>query len=151
MKKICYHQPFSASFLKLIYVLFILSLSSGMSFAAGEETEDALAQSFASVVDHTFTFTGREFTTRFTAKWAEHNGKATNDIVIRERPAGSRGSLITVEYRFRQIYANFFSPNRTRLKEAAEMAAVLAVQYVGETDIAQLLFRDPDLAQDELK
>jgi hypothetical protein len=120
--------------------------------ARGEESaEDALVASYSSVADQTMTFTGREFATRFVARWAELDGRTKIDtVVVRERPAGTRGSLITVEYRFRPIYSGFFSPNRARLKEAAEAAAELAVRLVNEMDLARLLFKDDDLSGEEL-
>jgi hypothetical protein len=122
----------------------------GAATATEPSPEDSFAEPYAAVVDQTLTFTGHEFASRFTAKWAELGGvQRSETLAIRERPTGSRGSLVWIEYRMRPIFSGFFSPNRNRLKENAEMAAQQALSIVGETELARLLFKDPDVAGDE--
>ncbi|GAB3626690.1 hypothetical protein PTE30175_03019 [Pandoraea terrae] len=138
---------------RLVCVLLLWALT-GPALAVQAETkspEDEFAEPFAAITDQTLTFTGREFVKYFTAKWAELGGvKKSEPLSIRERPANGRGSMISIEYRFRQIYIGFFSPNRSRLKASAEAAAERAVTIVGDTELNRLLFKDPDMAGDEL-
>ncbi len=103
------------------------------------------------VVNNTVTFIGQEFYRTFVASWREAPNAESFSVTVHERPSARWGSLISIEYEHREVFRAFLSPGRRDfVRLAADDAARIVYQNVVELEVQRLLFRDPDLARDEL-
>jgi curli production assembly/transport component CsgE len=103
------------------------------------------------VVNDTVTFIGQEFYSVFVSHWREEPNVERFSVTIRERPSARWGSLVSVEYLHREVFRAFLSPGRRDfVRLAGRDAARVVYENVVDTEVQRLLFRDPDLAQDEL-
>ena len=103
------------------------------------------------VVNDTVTFIGQEFYRNFVASWREQQGVERFSVLVRERPSARWGSLVSVEYEHREIFRAFLSPGRRDfVRQAGIDAANLVYQRVVDFEVQRLLFRDPDMARDEI-
>ena len=103
------------------------------------------------VVNNTITFIGQEFYQTFVANWRDEPNVENFTVTVHERPSARWGSLIFIEYENRELFRAFLSPGRRDfVRQAAADAARFIYQRVVDLEVQRLLFRDPDLAQDEL-
>lgn len=103
------------------------------------------------VVNDTVTFIGQEFYSTFVATWREEANVERFTVTVRERPSARWGSLISVEYEHREMFRAFLSPGRRDfVRQAAQDASRMVYQNVVNTEVQRLLFRDPDMARDEI-
>ena len=103
------------------------------------------------VTDATLTRIGHDFYYAFAAHWRTQENVEQFSLTVHERPSARWGSLVWVDYSGRQIFRTFLSPGRRdHVPVAAEEASRSAYQSVVDSEVQRQLFRDPDLAQDEL-
>lgn len=103
------------------------------------------------VFDGTVTFVGQEFFRAFVATWRDQPVTQRYSISIYERPSARWGSLVWIEYLHRRVYSAFLSPGRRdHVRLAGTEAARIAFDNIVQTDMDRLMFKDPDLAPDEL-
>lgn len=102
------------------------------------------------VTNQVMTLAGQDFYSYFAEAWRDLPLTDRYVIAVRERPSARWGSLIWVEFENRRVFEQFLPPKRASLKPIAERAAAVAYDNVVQADIARLLFRDADLAADEL-
>lgn len=104
------------------------------------------------IADSTVTFIGQEFYRAFMAAWRELPGSDRYSLAIVERPSARWGSLVWIEYANRRVFGATLSPGRRdTVRELGAQAAGIAYENAVDTDAQRLLFRDPDLARDELE
>jgi len=103
------------------------------------------------VTDATVTRIGHDFYNAFAAHWRDQVNAEQFSLTVHERPSARWGSLVWVEYANNQLYRAFLSPaRRDYVPVAAQEASRVAYQSVVDSEVQRQLFRDPDLAQDEL-
>jgi len=103
------------------------------------------------VTDGTVTIFGQEFYRAFTTAWREQPRIDRYSLAVFERPSARWGSLVWVEYASRRVFSAFLSPSRRdHIRAAGLDAAQIAYRNVVDSEVGRLLFRDPDLAREEL-
>lgn len=102
------------------------------------------------VVDQTVTVAGHEFYQHFVVLWRDREMTNRYAISVHERPTARWGSQIWIEYAQRRVFQAFMPPARANVKAIGEQAAEIAYQNVVDTEVQRLLFREQDLAPDEL-
>lgn len=103
------------------------------------------------VTDATVTRIGHDFYNAFSAHWRDQANAEQFSLTVHERPSARWGSLVWVEYANNQLFRAFLSPaRRDYVPVAAQEASRIAYQSVVDSEVQRQLFRDPDLAQDEL-
>jgi curli production assembly/transport component CsgE len=103
------------------------------------------------VSNDAISFIGQEFYREFVATWREQPQADHFSISIHERPSARWGSLIWIEHANRQLFRTFLSPGRRdAVRLAAREATSLVYQKVVDLQVERNLYRDPDLAADEL-
>jgi curli production assembly/transport component CsgE len=136
-------------------LLAVTGLASAQDIDRGVLDERALPgleQRGGVLVDRTITHFGAEFVRQFAAKWRDIRDTAGMQLTIVERPSARYGSVIYVQYRQRAIARVFLYAGR---KGAILPLADATVRYVAERTrdeaLGRVLFRDPDLAMEELQ
>ena len=102
------------------------------------------------VTNQVITLVGQDFYNAFVSTWRDTPLSDRYNISIYERPSARWGSLIWVEFQHRRLFEAFLPPTRNRIKPIAEHAAEQTYQNIVQADLERLLFRDPDLAPDEM-
>lgn len=103
------------------------------------------------VVNQTITLIGQDFYQNFVTAWREKPLSERYVVSVHERPSARLGSQVWVEYANRRVFQAFLPAARARARQAGADAVEVAYQNIVETDVLNLLFRDPDLGPDELK
>ena len=103
------------------------------------------------VLNQTITLIGQDFYQNFVTAWREKPLSERYALSVHERPSVRLGSQVWVEYANRRVFQTFLPPARARAREAGVDAVEAAYQNIMDTDVLNLLFRDPDLGPDELK
>lgn len=102
------------------------------------------------VTNQVITLVGQDFYNAFVTTWRDAPLTERYNISIYERPSARWGSLVWVEFEHRRLFEAFLPPTRTSIRSIAERAANLAYQNLVQTDLERLLFKDQDLARDEM-
>jgi curli production assembly/transport component CsgE len=102
------------------------------------------------VTTDTVTLAGQDFYTWFAQAWSTIPLSERYIVSVHERPSARYGSLVWVEYNQRRVFQAFLPIARSNVKPVAEGAAQIAFQNVMQADLTRLLFRDADMATDEL-
>jgi curli production assembly/transport component CsgE len=102
------------------------------------------------VTTDTVTLAGQDFYTWFSQAWSGIPLSDRYIVSVHERPSARYGSLVWVEYNQRRVFQAFLPVARSNVKPVAEGAARIAFQNVMQADLTRLLFRDADMATDEL-
>jgi curli production assembly/transport component CsgE len=102
------------------------------------------------VTTDTVTLAGQDFYTWFAQAWSAIPLSERYIVSVHERPSPRYGSLVWVEYGQRRVFQAFLPIARSNVKPIAEGAAQIAFQNVMQADLTRLLFRDADMATDEL-
>jgi curli production assembly/transport component CsgE len=133
-----------------------LDKSATLSGTPGARTADIegkqpLADELGGVVTtDTVTLAGQDFYTWFAQAWGTIPLSERYIVSVHERPSARYGSLVWVEYNQRRVFQAFLPIARSNVKPVAEGAAQIAFQNVMQADLTRLLFRDADMATDEL-
>jgi|GEM_PF-286002 len=115
------------------------------------EGKQPLADELGGVVTtDTVTLAGQDFYTWFAQAWGAIPLSERYMVSVHERPSARYGSLVWVEYNQRRVFQAFLPIARSNVKPVAEGAAQIAFQNVMQADLTRLLFRDADMATDEL-
>lgn len=102
------------------------------------------------VANQTMTVAGYEFYRYFTAAWRDKEGSERYMLSVHEQPSARFGSRIWIELSNRRIFQANLPPARASLRPLGEHAAALAYAAAVDAEVEQALYRNPDLAQDEL-
>ena len=103
------------------------------------------------IIDHGLTFRGHQFYSAFAKAMAEQESPAKFDhLVVEERPYANSGSLVSVEQSHRKIYQVVIYAGPSRIEAMGKMAAAYVNSRLYNQRFDELLFKDPDLAGDEL-
>ena len=103
------------------------------------------------VLNQTVTKVGQDFYQFFVTAWRDKPLSERYVLSVHERPSARLGSQVWVEYANRRVFQTFLPPIRSRAQDAGLDAVEVAYQNIVNTDVVNLLFRDPDLGPDELK
>lgn len=118
----------------------------GEAFATPKMTADPYA---GIVIDQTITVVGHDFFQYFIAAWRDKDLVDKYEIAINERPSARLGSQIWISYRQRRVFQTFLPASRAAVKLISFSAADSVYEAIVQTDMVQLMFKDPDLAPDE--
>lgn len=102
------------------------------------------------VANQTMTVAGYEFYRYFVAAWRDKEGSDRYTLSVHEQPSARFGSRIWIELSHRRIFQTNLPSTRSSLQPLGEYAAELAYNTAMEAEVEHALFRDPDLAPDEL-
>ena len=102
------------------------------------------------VANQTMTVAGYDFYRYFVAAWNDKNGSDRYSLSVHEQPTARFGSRIWVEFSHRRVFQANLPPTRASLRPLGEQAAEAAYATVVDDEVNRALFRDPDLASDEL-
>ncbi len=102
------------------------------------------------VTTDTVTLAGQDFYNWFAQAWSAIPLSERYVVSVHERPSARYGSLVWVEFGQRRVFQAFLPIARANVRPVAEGAAQVAFQNVMQADLARLLFRDADMANDEL-
>jgi curli production assembly/transport component CsgE len=112
-----------------------------------ESRMPSLEQSSGFVVDRTITNFGAEFVRQFAQSWREQAGTAQFDVTITEKPSARWGSLVLVEHDNRPVVRAFLYAGRAgTIGPVATAAAEYVAKQLSDNALAEMLFKDPDLA-----
>ena len=126
-----------------------LMLCAGLLQAAGPLSPKLLPEE-AWPTDRTITVAGHDFFQAFAVLWQEQPLNERYAIVIREHPSARRGTQVTIDYGQERVYQTFLPANRARIRALAREAVARCYQNVIDAEVRQLLFRDADLAPNEI-
>lgn len=122
-----------------------------------EDAKDVISEkpldetvSFSVVTDQTITRTGREFVHGFEKIWRERDSRTHVTITITEQPSARFGSVLRVVENFALIYQVVLFPGRGDPLAVGMEAAQQAGKKASAVEAEQLLFKDLDLAPEEL-
>lgn len=113
----------------------------------GQQPLDALG---GVVTTDTITLAGQDFYNWFAQAWSAIPLSERYIVSVHERPSPRYGSLVWIEYGQRRVFQAFLPIARSNVRPVAEGAAQVAFQNVMQADLTRLLFRDADMATDEL-
>ncbi|VXB03263.1 Curli assembly protein CsgE [Burkholderia sp. 8Y] len=102
------------------------------------------------VTTDTVTLAGQDFYNWFAQAWSAIPLSERYIVSVHERPSARYGSLVWVEFGQRRVFQAFLPIARANVRPVAEGAAQVAFQNVMQADLTRLLFRDADMANDEL-
>jgi curli production assembly/transport component CsgE len=121
------------------------------SLAAPETATRTLQEQFGGVVtDQTITSAGQDFFQYFSALWHDKPMSEQFAIAIRERLSARQGNRIQIEFANRTVFEAVLPAARGNVRALSENAVDIAYEAVANNAAGRLLFRDPDLAGDEL-
>jgi curli production assembly/transport component CsgE len=114
------------------------------------KSASALDQFDGIVIDQTITRPGKDFYQLFSANWHDQPLSERYTISVREQPSARFGSQVFIMFGNRRIFQGQISPNRSQIKMLSDAAVDIAYKAVTEGEMQRLLFKDPDLGQDEI-
>jgi curli production assembly/transport component CsgE len=103
------------------------------------------------VLDSTVTVLGREFFSAFADAWRELDVQQRYGVTIFETPTARFGSTIRIHSRGRQIWQSLLRPSRQEARELAPTVAGDLFQGLMRMEAEEALFKDPDMAPEELQ
>jgi curli production assembly/transport component CsgE len=141
-----------------IAMVFFLS---GMSVATAAENQGPAPKSVQPrqqapeldagfVTGHLVTVAGNNFFQYFIALWRDKPLSGRYSLTIHERPDALRGSVIKIDCLNRTIFSAILPNSHTDIKEFSARAVEMTYQNATQAEVQRLLFRDQDLATDEL-
>lgn len=127
------------------------ALSQKSAAHADVDNQEPLSDSLGGIVTtDTVTLAGQDFYSAFARAWSANPLSDRYVVSVHERPSARYGSLVWVEFEQRRVFQAFLPIARSNVRAMAESAAPIALQNVMQADLSRLLFRDADLASDEL-
>lgn len=103
------------------------------------------------LLDATVTVLGHEFFAAFASAWREMDVYQRYSVSVIEAPNARFGTTIRVQARGRTVYQGLLRPNRQLARETAMALAGDVFRALLEEEAREALFRDPDLAPEELR
>lgn len=103
------------------------------------------------VLDSTVTVLGHEFFSAFADAWRELDAQQRYSVTISETPTARFGSTIRIHSRGRQIWQTLLRPSRQEARELAPNVAGDLFQGLLRMEAEEALFKDPDMAPEELQ
>jgi hypothetical protein len=100
--------------------------------------------------DRTVTVAGHDFFQTFAMLWQEQPLSERYAIVIREYPSARRGTQVTIDYGQERVCQTLLPANRAKIAPLAREAVASCYRNVIDAEVRQLLFRDADLASNEI-
>jgi len=136
-------------FLRVMFIAATAVLSATVTARAmAASTEQPRAEGVITV--QTITTAGHDFSQHFLAAWRDLDGSDAVTLAIRERPSARFGSEVWIDYAQRPVLQLRLPPLRAALPEIAANAVQHVWSTVQRTDAERKLFRDADLAPDEI-
>lgn len=115
------------------------------------DNQEPLSDSLGGLVTtDTVTLAGQDFYSAFARAWSANPLSDRYIVSVHERPSARYGSLVWVQFEQRRVFQAFLPIARANVRAIAESAAGVVLQNVMQADLSRLLFRDADLASDEL-
>ena len=102
------------------------------------------------VTNEVVTLVGQDFYNSFVSAWRDVPLSDRYNVSIYERPSARWGSLVWVEFEHRRLFEAFLPPTRTNVRSIGERAANTTYDNLVQADLDRLLFKDQDLASDEM-
>lgn len=102
------------------------------------------------VVNQSVTVAGHDFYQHFALAWRENPMSERFAVSVHEQPSARWGSRVWIEFRQRRIFQANLPPGRAAIKSISLQAVEIAQQRVMDAEVDRLLFRDVDLAADEI-
>jgi curli production assembly/transport component CsgE len=103
------------------------------------------------VLDQTVTKLGQSFLHFFLPAWRENSLSDRYTITVCEKADARRASQVWIEYGQRKVFQAFLPPADNVIRDYAEKASAIVYENIVGADAQRLLFRDDDLAVDELQ
>lgn len=103
------------------------------------------------VLNQMLTPVGQEFYQHFVAAWTARPQVDRYALQVQERPSARQGSQLLISAGHRQLLQTRLPARRDSLRAYANHVAEHLYTVLVEGDLQALLFRDPDLARDELR
>ena len=100
--------------------------------------------------DRTITVAGHDFFRAFAALWHDKPLSERYPIVVRELPSASRGTQVLIDYGQERVFQAYLPASRAKVPALAARAVELCYQNVIDSETRQLLFREADLAPNEI-
>ena len=104
---------------------------------------------FGVVTDQTMTKIGRDFYQGFMATWRTFGDAGQYNLAVYERPSARWGSLVWVEKDHFRYFQVFIHPGRGNYSALGAQAAELVYGRIAQTEAEKLLFKNPDLGNEE--
>ena len=114
------------------------------------QSSSALDQFDGIVIDQTITRPGKDFYQLFATNWRDQPLSERYTVSVREQPSARFGSQVFIVFGNRRIFQGQISPNRHQIRMLSEAAVEVAYKAVTEGEMQRLLFKDPDIGQDEI-
>ncbi len=102
------------------------------------------------VTNEVITLVGQDFYNSFVTAWRDVPLSDRYNVSIYERPSARWGSLVWVEFEHRRLFQAFLPPTRTDVRSVGQRAAKTTYDNLVQADLDRLLFKDQDLASDEM-
>ncbi len=102
------------------------------------------------VVNETVSVVGHDFYRHFAAVWREDELSERFTLSVLEQTSARWGSRVRVEYARRVIYQRYLPISRPAIPAIGREAAEIVRQRIVDTEVDRLLFRETDLAPDEI-
>lgn len=142
------------SFLHFPQWIFRATFCVALFSAAPQSTAAARVQDAEAltgiVLNHTRSEAGNTFFHYFCAAWREQDLRERFSLVVEERSTSGGGKRLLFLFRQQAVYELQLPPKGGDLKELSEQVAYEVYQHVSDAEVAHLLFRDVELAADEI-
>ncbi len=102
------------------------------------------------VLNQTRSEAGNTFFLYFCAAWREQDLRERYSLVLEERSTSGGGKRLRFLFRQQAVYELQLPPRGGDFKELSEQVAYEVYQHVSDAEVAHLLFRDVELAADEI-
>lgn len=137
-----------AGFVRRGLVPALAVLSCSFAFAQGQGAGNQQQGGF--VINQTVTVAGHDFYQHFALGWRERELGERFMVSVHEQPSARWGSRVWIEYAQRRVFQASLPPSRAAIRSISSQAVKITEQRIADTEAERLLFRDPDLATDEL-
>ena len=142
-----------------VFLRYLLGI--GLVLATGASGAGSLAENGARpgllpdpfqgvVTNATVTPIGQKFYRYFVAGWRDKELSDRYVLSVHERATARWGSQVWIEYRQRRIFQAFLPLAEQAIRNASAQAVEIVYQNIMNVDVQRLLFRDADLAPDEM-
>ncbi len=121
----------------------VLSASASSSLVSAEPLRGML-------VNQTMTVAGQEFFRNFAAGWRDLPVSQRYSVSIHERPSVRQGTRIWVAFNRETMFQAFLPPGRDQILALSEQAVAMVSSSIIDTDLNRAMYRDADLAADEI-
>ena len=127
-----------------------LSLALLMSAVVPAASQSRRELDDGALIDHTLTVGGHEFFQQFSMLWRAQPLNERYTLAIHELPSPRRGTLVWIEYDRGRVFQAYLPASRIKLVELVREANERCYENVVDAEVRKLIFREPDLAADEI-